>query len=749
MSASSSATAGDRTMQTRYLENRWDKKYAATLTEAELLRYRSNLLGSDLRITNYGGGNTSSKLTQPDPLDGTPKQVLWVKGSGGDLGTIATTGFATLYLDKLYELTNIYRGVDHEDDMVALYPICTFGQNTVAASIDTPLHAFLPALHVDHLHPDWGIALAAAANGEQRMEEFNHRFGHHLIWVPWQRPGFELGLMLKRAVEANPQCDGIVLGGHGLFSWGETSESCYLNTIELIDHLGQFVQEHVDALGDKIFGGELYPAREDRAAIAIDLLPFLRGRLSSAPRVIGNYSALPEVLRFVNSRKAEKLAWLGTSCPDHFIRTKVRPMYVAWNPAKGIAEFRAVFDKELEQYRRDYVAYYQAHALPDSPAMRSANPAVVLIPGIGMFSFAKSRAEARITCELYVNAIHVMEGASALAGPNAATKNDKVEYPQAGPAAPSSAFQCYSNYVALPTIEAFRIEYWAMEEAKIRRQPPEKPLSRRVALIVGGGSGIGREAALLAAADGATVAVADRNLPAAEAVAAELRKRYGRDAAHAIEIDITQENSIQAALRLVLSLCGGLDLLINTAALFPASADNTISPTQWGKTLEINVTANYFLAEQAALIFREQGLDASIVLTSSANAVVAKRGSEAYDVSKAAVSHLVRELAVSLAPLVRVNAISPATVIRGSTMFPRERVIASLTKYSIAFDPASSDEDLRSLLAEFYAQRTLTHQPIDPVDCARAILFLAGPEARCTTGHIIPVDGGLTEAFLR
>ena len=737
-------------MQCRYLENRWDKKLAATLTEAELLRYRSNLLGSDLRITNYGGGNTSSKLTQPDPLDGTPKQVLWVKGSGGDLGTIATTGFATLYLDKLYDLIKIYRGVDHEDDMVALYPICTFGQNTVAASIDTPLHAFLPALHVDHLHPDWGIALAAAANGQQQMEEFNRRFGHHLIWVPWQRPGFELGLMLQRAVKENPLCDGIVLGGHGLFSWGETSESCYLNTIELIDQLGQFVQEHVEALGDKIFGGEMYPTRDDRAAIAVDLLPFLRGRLSSSvPRAIGNYSALPEVLRFVNSREAARLAWLGTSCPDHFIRTKVRPMYVPWNPATGIAEFRAVFDKELEQYRRDYVAYYQAHALPDSPAMRSANPAVVLIPGIGMFSFAKSRAEARITCELYVNAIHVMEGASALADPNATNKNGNVEYPQAGPAAPSSAFQCHTNYVALPTIEAFRIEYWAMEEAKIRRQPPEKPLSRRIALIVGGGSGIGREVALLAAADGATVAVADRNLPAAEAVASDLRNRYGRDAAHAIEIDITQENSIQAALRQVLSLCGGLDLLINTAALFPASADNTTSPTQWGKTLEINVTANYFLAEQAARIFREQGLDASIVLTSSANAVVAKRGSEAYDVSKAAVSHLVRELAVSLAPLVRVNGISPATVIRCSTMFPRERVIASLKKYSIPFEPESSDDELRSLLAEFYAQRTLTHQPIDPVDCARAILFLAGPEARCTTGHIVPVDGGLTEAFLR
>ena len=735
-------------MPNRYLENRWDKKIAATLNEPELLRYRSNLLGSDLRITNYGGGNTSAKVTQPDPLDGNLTQVLWVKGSGGDLGTIETSGFATLYLGKFYDLTGIYRGVAHEDDMVALYPLCAFGRNHVAASIDTPLHAFLPALHVDHLHPDWGIALAAAANGEARMQEFNRRFNRQLVWLPWQRPGFELGLMLKRAVESNPKCDGIVLGGHGLFSWGETSESCYRNTLELIDRLGQFVQEHVDAVGDKIFGGGLCSTREDHEAIAIDLLPFLRGRLSTALRVVGNYSAQPEVLRFVNSKDAEKLAWLGTSCPDHFVRTKVRPLFVSWDPSQDLPQLRTAFDQELEQYRRDYAAYYQAHALPDSPAMRPANPAVILVPGVGMFSFAKSRTEARLASEFYVNAIHVMKGATALADSNASEK-ETVEYPQAGSAAPSSAFQCHSNYVALPTREAFRIEYWALEEAKIRRQPPEKSMSRRIAMVVGGGSGIGREVALLAGAGGATVAVADRNVPAAEAVATELRKRHGADSAQAIEIDITKESSIQAALRSVISLCGGLDLLINTAALFPTSADNTTSPTQWGKTLEINVTANYFLAEQAARIFREQGLDASIVLTSSANAVVPKRGSEAYDVSKAAVSHLVRELAVSLAPLVRVNGISPATVIRGSTMFPRERVIASLNKYDIRFDAAASDDDLRNLLADFYAQRTLTHLPIDPVDCAHAILFLAGPEARCTTGHILPVDGGLTEAFLR
>lgn len=731
-------------MPLHYLENRWDRAVAAKLSEPELLRYRSNLLGSDLRMTNYSGGNTSSKLIQPDPLDGSPTEVLWVKGSGGDLGTMPLSGFATIYLDKLNKLREGYRGVAHEDEMADMYPLCAFGKNSVTASIDTPLHAFLPARHVDHLHPDWGIALAAAGNGERRMQEFNRRFGHHLVWIPWQRPGFELGIMLLKAVEANPDCDGIVLGGHGLFSWGDTSEICYANTIELIDQLGQFVQGHADLHGERMFGGALHKTREDRETIAADLLPFLRGRLSTNRRVIVNYSALPEVLRFVNSRDAEKLAWLGTSCPDHFLRTKVRPLCIRWNPTGDSSHLRATVEKDLEQYRRDYAAYYKAHATGDSPAMRDTNPAVVLVPGVGMFSFGKSKTEARITSEFYTNAIHVMEGASALID-----AEPIKEYPQAGPAAPSSAFECHANYVALPISEAFRIEYWLLEEAKLRRQPPEKPLSRRIAMVVGGGSGIGREVALLAAGNGAVVAVADRNVPAAESVVEELRQRYGRDAAHAVEIDITQKDSIQAALGRVVSLFGGIDMLINTAALFPASADNTTSAPQWGKTLEINVTANYFLAEEAARIFREQGLDGSIVLTSSANAVVAKRGSEAYDVSKAAVSHLIRELAVSLAPLVRVNGISPATVIRGSTMFPRERVMASLTKYNIEFDAGASDDDLRNLLAEFYAKRTLTHQLIDPSDCARAILFLAGPESRCTTGHIMPVDGGLTEAFLR
>jgi rhamnose utilization protein RhaD (predicted bifunctional aldolase and dehydrogenase)/NAD(P)-dependent dehydrogenase (short-subunit alcohol dehydrogenase family) len=726
----------------RYLEDRWDDKVASTLDEPELLRYRSNLLGSDLRITNFGGGNTSSKIVEKDPLDGTPQPVLWVKGSGGDLGSIKRSGFATLYLNKLLALADSYRGVAHEDEMVEMYPLCTFGRNSVAASIDTALHGFLPFAHVDHLHPDWGIALAASANGLEKLAEFNDRFGRKLVWLPWQRPGFELGMMLRNAVRDNPECAGVVLGGHGLFTWGNTQRECYLNTITIIDQLGQFVQEQVNALGDQIFGGPRYQARNDYREVAIDILPYLRGRVSVSKRMIGTFSALPEVLTFINAREAQKFAFLGTSCPDHFVRTKIRPMYVHWNPEDDLQSLRKAIDEALTQYRKDYAHYYRQHAKAEDPAMRDASPTVVLIPGIGMFSFGKSKTESRITGEFYVNAIHVMEGASALMAGAA-----PAVLPQAGPAAESALFQVHCNYVALPPSEAFRIEYWALEEAKLRRQPPEKELSRYIVLVVGGGSGIGREVVRLGAGRGAHVVVADRDLEGAEK-SAELVSA-GKEFHLAAAVDIRDRAAIRALLRKAVAEFGGLDIVVNTAAIFPSSADGHVTDEQWATTLQVNVTANHLLVDEAAKIFSEQGLDVSVVLTSSANAVVAKRGSEAYDVSKAAVSHLVREMAVALAPRVRVNGISPATVVKGSTMFPRDRVMASLTKYNLPFERTMTDDELRTLLANFYAQRTLTHQPIDPEDCANAILFLAGPQARCTSGHLIPVDGGLAEAFLR
>ncbi len=727
-----------------FLKDLWDESTAAKLDGPELLRYRSNLLGSDLRLTNFGGGNTSSKLESKDPLDGKDKLVLWVKGSGGDLGSIKRAGFATLYLDKVLALENAYQGVETEDNMVAMYPLCTFGNNPVAASIDTPLHAYLPFPHVDHLHPDWGIALAASANGKIKMEEFNAEFGHKLAWLPWQRPGFELGMMLRKIVAETPGCDGVVLGGHGLFTWGETQRECYLNTVTIVDQIGQFIERHAKVEGYKAFGGPKAETREDRAEIAAKVFPYLRGIVSRKQRWIGSFSDIPKVLDFVNSDAAKALAHLGTSCPDHFIRTKIRPMFIDWNPASDPKELKELIESGLETYRAEYAEYYKAHALPDSPALRDASPTVVLIPGVGMFSFGKNKTEARITGEFYINAIGVMQGAGALGGNTVCP-----DIPQAGPAAPASAFKMHQNYVALPASEAFRIEYWALEEAKIRRMPPEKELSRRVMLVVGGGSGIGREVALLAAERGAHIVVADRDTKGAEAVAEECKAIAGKEAVTFTPIDIRDRKAIKAALEATIKAFGGLDILINTAAIFPAPPDGIINEALWALTLEVNVTSNFLLADEARWYFDEQALDGSIVLTSSANAVVAKRGSEAYDVSKAALSHLVRELAVSMAPKTRVNGISPATVVKGSTMFPRDRVLASLKKYNLPFTETMNDDELRDVLAHFYAKRTLTHVPIDPKDNAQAILFLAGPAARVTTGHIIPVDGGLVEAFLR
>ena len=374
-----------------FLEDRWDEAMASKLDAPDLLRYRSNLLGSDLRLTNFGGGNTSSKLDEVDPLDGQTKKILWVKGSGGDLGSIQRAGFATLYLDKVLALANSYQGVAREDEIVGMYPLCTFGNNPVAASIDTPLHGFLPFPHVDHLHPDWAIALAASANGLEKMAAFNQQFGHNMVWVPWQRPGVELALMLRDAVAKVPGCDGVVLGGHGLFTWGQTQRESYLNTITIVDQLGQFTQEHAKKKGIS-FGGVKHPSHADRQALALKLMPVIRGRISARQRVLGSFTDAPDVLAFVNSKSAKQLAHLGTSCPDHFIRTKIRPLFVDWDPATDVADLEPKFAEALETYRAEYAAYYKAHALPDSPAMRDASPTVVLVPGIGMFSFGKNKS---------------------------------------------------------------------------------------------------------------------------------------------------------------------------------------------------------------------------------------------------------------------------------------------------------------------------------------------------------------------
>ncbi|MGH9704740.1 MAG: bifunctional rhamnulose-1-phosphate aldolase/short-chain dehydrogenase [Candidatus Acidiferrales bacterium] len=737
------------TLETKFLKVLWDDREAANLSDRplDLLKYRSNLLGADLRITNFGGGNTSSKFELSAPITGARTRVLAVKGSGGDLRSIDRSGFAILDLDKLERLKSLYRGEAHEDEMVDFYPLCAFGSNRVAASIDTPLHAFLPFEHVDHLHPDWAIALAASANGERKLNEFNQRFGRALVWVPWQRPGFELAMMLRRAVEANPGCEGILLGSHGLFTWGQTPRECYGNSIRTIDQFGEFVQDHIRRSGRPVFGGAVVTAETDRDPAAVAILPFLRGAVSSNRRVIAHFDASKDSLDFANSRWAEELCHLGTSCPDHFLRTRISPMFVPWNPATdGLPQLQESIRRQISKYREDYAAYYRSFAQPDSPPLRDSNPSVVVVPAIGIFGFGKDKREARITAEFFLNAVHVMAGATQLEDSTAATGT----LPQARRGEQSSQFASFHNYVALPRSEAFRIEYWALEEAKLRRMPPARECSGKIAVIVGGGSGIGREVALQIAQNGGHVVVADNNQNTAESVSLEAAAASNREMAVACAVDLASRDSIRLALRAAILAFGGLDILINTGAIFPVpDTPEGMSENLWARTMHVNVTANYFLAAEASRILKEQNLSASIILTTSANAVVPKQGSEAYDVSKSAVSHLVRELAIGLGPLVRVNGIAPATVIAGSSMFSRERVIVALHKYAIGFSEEESTEALKTKLAGFYAQRTITHQPIFPSDCANAIYWLASDRSSKTSGHIIPVDGGLPEAFLR
>jgi rhamnose utilization protein RhaD (predicted bifunctional aldolase and dehydrogenase)/NAD(P)-dependent dehydrogenase (short-subunit alcohol dehydrogenase family) len=733
--------------ETTHLKDLWNEAEAQKMSgnQLALLRYRSILLGADLRITNFGGGNTSSTLELPDPFTGRPVRVLAVKGSGGDLGSITDAGFALLYLDRLEQLKELYRGEQFEDEMVGFYPLSAFGQNRVTASIDTPLHAFLPFDHVDHLHPDWAIALAASANGKRKLDEFNKEFGRKIVWVPWQRPGFELALMIERAVKDNPGAEGLILGGHGLFTWGNTQRDCYLNSIHTIDQMGEFILKHQSKKGS-LFGGVEHPSAPDRKKLAVQILPALRGVVSSKRRVVAHYADDEDALTFAGSKWAQELGSLGTSCPDHFLRTRVCPLFLPWDPAKeDVRALKARIQGEAVEYRATYKKYYDAWATPDSPKLRDSNPSVVVVPGLGLFGFGKTKKEARITTEFFINAIHVMAGANAL-------EDGAISHPlpQARYAEQSQQFTQFHNYVALPRSEAFRIEYWALEEAKLQRMPAEAEFSRKIALIIGGASGIGREVALLLARKGAHVVVADFDQQGAKKVADETGAISSAEFVAHTRADLSSATSLAEVANFTIAQFGGLDIIVNTAAIYPVpAADGELSDAQWAQTFLVNVTGNYHLARQTDWIFKDQGLPAAMVLTSSANAVVPKKGSEAYDTSKTALNHLIRELSIKLGQVVRVNGIAPATVVAGSTMFPRDRVIQSLEKYKITFKDSESTEELRAKLADSYAQRTLTKRPILPQDCAAAIVWLASDQSAKTTGHVIPVDGGLSEAFLR
>jgi rhamnulose-1-phosphate aldolase/alcohol dehydrogenase len=722
----------------RHVDYLWDDTKAAGLDPVGRLVYRSQLLGADLRITNTGGGNTSSKLPEKDPLTGKTVEVLWVKGSGGDLRTSNRENFSSLYMDKLLGLIPRYRETPNtgpktpaEDAQVALYPHCTFNLNPRASSIDTPLHAFIPHKHVDHMHPNGVIAVAASRHAERLMQDI---YGDDMAYTPWLRPGFELGLRMQELCKSHPKAKAILLGQHGLINWADDDKACYELTLELIERAARFIEKH--DRGEKTFGGRKYADLPDakRRELQVRILPWLRGQVGASKRMVGTVQDDPTILRFVNSADAPRLAELGTSCPDHFLRTKIKPLYVAWGPATGdIDRLKGLVADGLAKYREDYRAYYNRCKHADSPAMRDPNPTVILVPGLGMFAWSKDKSESRVTAEFYNCAVEVMRGAEAI-----------------------------DEYVALPQQEAFDIEYWLLEEAKLRRMPPEKELARQVIAVIGAGSGIGREVAQRLVRDGAHIVCIDLNADAAKETAKAIETQHGTGIgvtgsgisgcgpAVGVSCDITKRESIRSTFADAVLAYGGIDGVAVTAGIFVApDTGGHIKDDQWALTFAINVTGSYLVADEAAAIWKEQGLPANLVLTTSANAVVAKKGSLAYDTSKAAANHLVRELAVELAPLVRVNGVAPATVVQGSAMFPRDRVVASLTKYNIPFSEVESDDSLRGKLARFYAERTLTKLPITPADQAEAFFLLFSPRLAKTTGQIISVDGGLTEAFLR
>lgn len=722
----------------RHVKYLWNDAEAERLAGVDRLVYRSNKLGEDLTLTNTGGGNTSAKLIEQDPLTGEPVEVLWVKGSGGDLRTATRDGFASLYLDKVRALKPRYlndpgRGpkTPVEDQFYPLYSHCVFNLNPRACSIDTPLHTLVPYKHVDHLHPNAVIAIAASVNQEKLCREI---YGNEVIYLPWQRPGFDIGLKIEQLIADNPQATGILLGHHGMSSWSNDDRGCYETALEIIERAARYIAAHDK--GAQTFGGQKYePLTEaERRRCLTEIIPFLRGQLSVNRRMVGTVQDDEQMLRFVNSHDGPRLAELGTSCPDHFLRTRIKPLFIDWHPHRDDLEtLKTLLVAGLAQYRKDYEAYYQRCRRHDSPAMRDPHPTVILIPGLGMLAWGKSKSESRVTAEFYNCAIEVMRGAEAI-----------------------------DQYEAMDQQEAFDIEYWLLEDAKLRRLPPEKELDRQIVVIIGAGAGIGQATAHRVVREGAHVVCVDRDAAAAQATAQQIVSEYGAGIGVAgtglsncgpaigLSCDITNRESVARMFDDVLLAYGGIDAVVVTAGVFvPPDKAGRIADEQWALTFAINVTGAYIVADEAQRIFKAQGLPGNIVLTTSANAVVAKKGSLAYDTSKAAASHLVRELAIELAPLVRVNAVAPATVVKGSTMFPRERVIASLTKYAIAFSEAESTESLRDKLAAFYARRSLTQLSIEPEDQAEAIFLLLSARLAKTTGHIIPVDGGLQDGFLR
>jgi rhamnulose-1-phosphate aldolase/alcohol dehydrogenase len=702
------------TLKFKYVSYLWDESKAASLQgdEVGLLLYRSNLLGADLRLTNYGGGNTSCKVTEKDPLTGRDTEVMYVKGSGGDIGTLKRNGLAGLYVDKLRSLKKVYRGLQHEDEMVELFNHCIYDLDSKAPSIDTPLHAFLPFRHIDHLHPDAAIAIAAAKDGEK----INHDlFEGKVGWVDWQRPGFDLALKLEACLEENPGIRGIMLGGHGLFTWGDTSYASYVNTLEVIEKYSEYLHGN---FGKKkpVFGGVKTSSLpgEKRAAQAAALAPVLRGFCSSEARMVGHFSDDERVLEFVNSQDVRRLGRMGTSCPDHFLRTKISPLILELDPEEDLSDAAALKEKlepAFTAYRAYYKDYYETHKHANSPAMRDPNPVIILYPGVGMFAFAKNKQTARVAAEFYTNAINVMKGAEAV-----------------------------SEYVALPMQEAFDIEYWLLEEAKLQRLPKPKPLTGKVALVTGSGGGIGKAIVEKLIAEGACAIVTDINDERLKDTDAEFARRFSRDSFITAHLNVTDAGEAAACLKQACLAFGGVDIVVNNAGLSISKPLEETSLRDWDILQDILVKGQFLVSQAGVEVMRRQGMGGDVVDIVSKNALVSGPNNVAYGTAKAAQLHMSRLMAAELGgDHIRVNVVNPDAVIQGSNIWAGGWAEGRAKAYGISVEE----------LPAYYAKRTLLHETILPEDIANAVFIFVGGLLAKSTGNVLNVDGGVAPAFVR
>jgi len=698
----------------KYVSYLWDEEEAAKLAgdEVALLIYRSNLLGADLRLTNYGGGNTSCKLMEKDPLTGNDTEVMWVKGSGGDLGTLKKSGLAALYVDRLRSLKNIYRGVEHEDEMVELFNHCIFDLSSKAPSIDTPLHGFLPFAHIDHLHPDAAIAIAAAKDGKKITEEL---FGGTIGWVEWKKPGFELGLQLKQCLDENPGIRGIMLGSHGLFTWGDTAYESYLNTLDVIEICSDYLAQNYGKKGP-VFGGQKIESATDinRKKQAAALAPVLRGLCSSKQHMIGHFTDDVRVLEFTNSNDLSRLAPMGTSCPDHFLRTKISPLVLDLAIDADLTDVKAIKEQLLpafEAYRAMYTDYYETCKHPNSPAIRDTNPVVILYPGVGMFTFSKDKQTARVAAEFYINAINVMKGAEAI-----------------------------SEYTSLPHQEAFNIEYWLLEEAKLQRMPKPKPLTGKIALITGSAGGIGKAIAKKFVAEGGVVILNDMNAERLAEAGAEFAKLYGKDSYSTATLNVTSQEDIDGAFDAAALAFGGIDIVVNNAGLSISKTIGDHTEKDWDLLYDVLVKGQFFITQAATKAMQKQDVGGDIINIVSKNALVSGPNNAGYGSAKAAQLHLSRLNAAELgADNIRVNVVNPDAVISDSNIWAGGWAEGRAKAYGVTV----------AELPAYYAKRTLLNQIILPDDIANACFAFVGGLLQKSTGNVLNVDGGVAMAFVR